>query len=146
MKTTWSALWRRICGITVREAAYELARGRAMTLYAVDVPMRLWVARGRIWVTGARLAGDVLLAAGQEVCVPRGASVVVEGLGDAGIRWVAAPRQGCPSSARTSPGWWTMAWAPASRSSDSGRKPQVAPTANMPAARAVSMSVAVSPR
>lgn len=146
MKTTWKALWARVRGISLREAAYDLARDRAMTLYAVDAPMRLRVARGRVWATGERLAGDVLLSAGEEVCVPRGASVVLQGLGDACVCWSAAPLQGCASSETTSRGLWTMAWAPAAQSSASGRKPQVAPTANMPAARAVSMSVAVSPR
>lgn len=115
MKTTWKALWRRIRGIPLREVAYELARDRAMTLYAVEAPMRLRVARGHIWATGERLAGDVLLSAGEEVCVPRGASVVVQGLGDACVCWSAAPLQGCASSETTSRGCRTMAWAPTGR-------------------------------
>ncbi len=124
----------------------DLARGRALTLHAAGGPMRMRVLHGLVWITGDSIVGDVVLHPDGEVCVPRGAAIVVEALKHAEIDWMSLPCQRPARREITSRGWWAMAWAPAARSSDSGRKPHVAPTANIPAARAVSMSVAVSPR
>lgn len=135
--------WRKA---PLRAIRYTLSRGRALTLHAVDGPMHLRVGHGILWLTGEGVAGDLIVQPGEEWSVPRRGHVVVEALRDSCVLWVPKVLQDGESRVSTSRGCLTMACAPAARSSDSGRNPHVAPTANIPAARAVSMSVAVSPK
>lgn len=139
-------VWRRWLRGPLRPVRCELSRGRACSLFAVDGPLLLRVVYGVVWMTGDGLAGDIVLRQGEALRVAHGAHVVIQAMRDARVDWTLALDQRGASRDRTSRGRWTMASAPAASNSDSGRNPQVSPTANIPAARAVSMSVAVSPR
>lgn len=87
----------------------SIAYGSAHSLQAAG-PMALWVLRGRAWVTlGAGAAGwceasgDLVVLAGQGLCVPGGGRTVVEPLGREGLqyRWVraAAGAKAAPTAA-----------------------------------------------
>ncbi len=93
-------------GAPARECFLE--SGQAHSLHP-RAALQLRVLRGRAWVTlgagpGGWLgaSGDVLLHAGQSVCVPAGARAVVEPLGRDGLhyQWRAAAARAAAQPAR----------------------------------------------
>ena len=98
MNRTVFPLLRASAGASARtrEAGFwRLGAGQALGLHA-PFAAELRIVRGKVWVTlgdatkagvpsGARVAGDVFLQAGEVLKVPPGARLVFEPLGDASV-------------------------------------------------------------